>query len=275
MKLKHRLSENILFWMAVVFLAMGAALTFYEQGQVALTVNSMSIFRASGSANHLAGKRQLPIYCVQTEKPQVALSFDAAWGNEDTAQIMDILAKHQGKVTFFMTGSWVEKYPEDVKYIASQGHDLGNHSQNHKNMSQLSAEEIRRELAQVHDQVKALTGQEMTLFRPPYGDYDDQVVTVSRDMGYYPVQWDVDSLDWKDYGADSIVRTILDHKHLGNGSIILMHNGAKYTPAALDAVITGLKDAGYELVPISQLIYRDNYHIDHEGRQVPDTPPAA
>ena len=275
MKLKHRLSENILFWMAVVFLAMGAALTFYEQGQVALTVNSMSIFRASGSANHLAGKRQLPIYCVQTEKPQVALSFDAAWGNEDTAQIMDILAKHQVKVTFFMTGSWVEKYPEDVKYIASQGHDLGNHSQNHKNMSQLSAEEIRRELAQVHDQVKALTGQEMTLFRPPYGDYDDQVVTVSRDMGYYPVQWDVDSLDWKDYGADSIVRTILDHKHLGNGSIILMHNGAKYTPAALDAVITGLKDAGYELVPISQLIYRDNYHIDHEGRQVPDTPPAA
>ncbi len=275
MKLKHRLSENILFWMAVVFLAMGAALTFYEQGQMALTVNSMSIFRASGSANHLAGKRQLPIYCVQTEKPQVALSFDAAWGNEDTAQIMDILAKHQVKVSFFMTGSWVEKYPEDVKYIASQGHDLGNHSQNHKNMSQLSDEEIRRELAQVHDQVKALTGQEMTLFRPPYGDYDDQVVTVSRDMGYYPVQWDVDSLDWKDYGADSIVRTILDHKHLGNGSIILMHNGAKYTPAALDAVITGLKDAGYELVPISQLIYRDNYHIDHEGRQVPDTPPAA
>ena len=275
MKLKHRLSENILFWMAVVFLAMGAALTFYEQGQMALTVNSMSIFRASGSANHLAGKRQLPIYCVQTEKPQVALSFDAAWGNEDTAQIMDILAKHQVKVSFFMTGSWVEKYPEDVKYIASQGHDLGNHSQNHKNMSQLSAEEIRRELAQVHDQVKALTGQEMTLFRPPYGDYDDQVVTVSRGMGYYPVQWDVDSLDWKDYGADSIVRTILDHKHLGNGSIILMHNGAKYTPAALDAVITGLKDAGYELVPISQLIYRDNYHIDHEGRQVPDTPPAA
>ena len=239
MKLKHRLSENILFWMAVVFLAMGAALTFYEQGQMALTVNSMSIFRASGSANHLAGKRQLPIYCVQTEKPQVALSFDAAWGNEDTAQIMDILAKHQVKVSFFMTGSWVEKYPEDVKYIASQGHDLGNHSQNHKNMSQLSDEEIRRELAQVHDQVKALTGQEMTLFRPPYGDYDDQVVTVSRDMGYYPVQWDVDSLDWKDYGADSIVRTILDHKHLGNGSIILMHNGAKYTPAALDAVITG------------------------------------
>ena len=275
MKLKHRLSENALFWMAIIFLAIGASLTFYQQGNLALTASSMRIFQAEGTASHLSGKRQLPIYCVQTDKPQVALSFDAAWGNEDTAQIMDILAKHNVKVTFFMTGGWVESFPEDVKYIASQGHDLGNHSENHKNMSQLSDEEIRSELQKVHDKVKALTGQDMTLFRPPYGDYDDQVVTVSRDMGYYPVQWDVDSLDWKDYGTESIIKTVLNHKHLGNGSIILMHNGAKYTPAALDAVITGLQDAGYELVPISQLIYRDNYHIDHEGRQVHDSLPEA
>ena len=275
MKLKHRLSENALFWMAIIFLAIGASLTFYQQGNLVLTASSMRIFQAEGTASHLSGKRQLPIYCVQTDKPQVALSFDAAWGNEDTAQIMDILAKHNVKVTFFMTGGWVESFPEDVKYIASQGHDLGNHSENHKNMSQLSDEEIRSELQKVHDKVKALTGQDMTLFRPPYGDYDDQVVTVSRDMGYYPVQWDVDSLDWKDYGTESIIKTVLNHKHLGNGSIILMHNGAKYTPAALDAVITGLQDAGYELVPISQLIYRDNYHIDHEGRQVPDSLPEA
>ena len=275
MKLKHRLSENALFWMAIIFLAIGASLTFYQQGNLALTASSMRIFQAEGTASHLSGKRQLPIYCVQTDTPQVALSFDAAWGNEDTAQIMDILAKHNVKVTFFMTGGWVESFPEDVKYIASQGHDLGNHSENHKNMSQLSDEEIRSELQKVHDKVKTLTGQDMTLFRPPYGDYDDQVVTVSRDMGYYPVQWDVDSLDWKDYGTESIIKTVLNHKHLGNGSIILMHNGAKYTPAALDAVITGLQDAGYELVPISQLIYRDNYHIDHEGRQVPDSLPEA
>lgn len=275
MKLKHRLSENALFWMAIIFLAIGASLTFYQQGNLVLTASSMRIFQAEGTASHLSGKRQLPIYCVQTDKPQVALSFDAAWGNEDTAQIMDILAKHNIKVTFFMTGGWVESFPEDVKYIASQGHDLGNHSENHKNMSQLSDEEIRSELQKVHDKVKTLTGQDMTLFRPPYGDYDDQVVTVSRDMGYYPVQWDVDSLDWKDYGTESIIKTVLNHKHLGNGSIILMHNGAKYTPAALDAVITGLQDAGYELVPISQLIYRDNYHIDHEGRQVPDSLPEA
>lgn len=275
MKFRKRLSENALFWSALILLAIGAATTFYQQGTLAAAVGSPSILQSVQTADHHVKDRELPIYCVQTSKPQVALSFDAAWGNEDTMQLMDILARHNVKVTFFMTGGWVEKYPDDVKYIASQGHDLGNHSENHKNMSQLSDEEIRSELQEVHDKVKELTGQDMILFRPPYGDYDDQVVSVSREMNYYPVQWDVDSLDWKDYGTDSIISTVLNHKHLGDGSIILMHNGAKYTPSALEQIITGLQNAGYELVPISQLIYRDHYHIDHEGRQIPDQAPSA
>ena len=107
----------------------------------------------------------------------------------------------------------------------------------------------------------------MFLFRPPYGDYDNHVIKGVRACGYYPIQWDVDSLDWKDYGVDSIVDTVCNHKHLGNGSIILCHNGAKYTAQALDTLITTLKDKGYEFVPLSQLIIRDDYHLDHEGRQ--------
>lgn len=78
----------------------------------------------------------------------------------------------------------------------------------------------------------------------------------------------MDSLDWKDYGVDTIVNTVCNHKHLGKGSIILCHNGAKYTAQALESVITGLQEKGYQIVPISQLIYKDNYHMDHEGRQV-------
>jgi len=212
-------------------------------------------------------KRDLPIYCVATNEKKVALSFDAAWGNEDTKTILDILAKHNVKVTFFMTGEWVKKYPDDVKAIAAAGHDLGNHSENHKQMSRLSKEEIADEIMKVHNRVKELTGIEMNLFRPPYGDYNNTVVGTARDCGYYTIQWDVDSLDWKDYGADSIVKKCTQHKKLGNGSIILLHNGAKYTPEALERVITGLKDQGYELVPISQLIYTGEYTIDHEGRQ--------
>lgn len=216
------------------------------------------------------GGKELPIYCVQTDEPKIALTFDAAWGNEDTKQIMEILKKHDIKVTFFMTGGWVEKYPDDVKMILAEGHDLGNHSQNHKNMSQLSDSEKESELMTVHNKVKELTGYDMFLFRPPYGDYDNAVVKTARKCGYYAIQWDVDSLDWKDYGVDSIIKTVTQHKHLGNGSIILCHNGAKFTAQALDTMITTLKDAGYQFVPLSELIYRDNYHMDHEGRQIPD-----
>lgn len=212
---------------------------------------------------------QLPIYCVQTEEPKIALTFDAAWGNEDTKQILDILEKHDVKVTFFMTGGWVGSYPDDVKAILEAGHDLGNHSENHKNMSQLSDAEKTEELMSVHNKVKELTGYEMFLFRPPYGDYDDAVVENAKQNGYYTIQWDVDSLDWKDYGVDSIIDTVCNHKHLGNGSIILCHNGAKYTAQALDAMITNLKDKGYIFVPLSELIYRDNYEMNHEGRQIP------
>ena len=222
------------------------------------------------TVSNMQQQKELPVYCVQTEKPQVALSFDAAWGNEDTQTILDILAAHNVKVTFFMTGGWVEKYPEDVKKIAAAGHDLGNHSENHKNMSQLSASQQKEEIMKVHKKVKELTGVDMNLFRPPYGDYNSQLILTAKSCGYLPIQWDVDSLDWKDYGVDSIIQTVTQHKHLGNGSIILRHNGAKYTAQALDTVITKLQEQGYELVPISQLVYRENYHMDHEGRQIPD-----
>lgn len=211
--------------------------------------------------------RNLPIYCVETNEPKIALSFDAAWGNEDTREILSILEKHNTHVTFFMTGGWVEKYPEDVKAILAAGHDLANHSENHKNMSQLSDAQCKEEIMKVHNRVKELTGYEMFLFRPPYGDYDNHVITNAEDCGYYAIQWDVDSLDWKDYGTESIIQTVCNHKHLGNGSIILCHNGAKYTASALDTMLSNLEQAGYTVVPVSELIYRDDYYLDTEGRQ--------
>ncbi len=135
-------------------------------------------------------------------------------------------------------------------------------------MSRLSDDVKKDELMKVHEKVRDLTGYEMFLFRPPYGDYDNAVVNVAKDCGYFAIQWDVDSLDWKDYGVDSIIKTVTEHKHLGNGSIILCHNGAKFTAQALDTLITKLKDKGYTIVPVSELIYRDKYHLNHEGRQI-------
>ncbi len=226
--------------------------------------NNPDALRVSSNAS---GK-ELPIYCVQTEEPKIAISFDAAWGNEDTVQILEILAKHDVKATFFMTGGWVESYPEDVKAILAAGHDLGNHSETHPNMSELSKEEITLEVMTVHDRVKELTGYEMMLFRPPYGDYDNEVITTLKECGYYPIQWSVDSLDWKDYGVDQVISQVCENKHLENGAIILCHNGAKYTAQALDQMLTNLKEQGYQFVPISELIIKDNYSIDVTGKQI-------
>ncbi|WP_302625348.1 polysaccharide deacetylase family protein [uncultured Eubacterium sp.] len=254
------LLKRSILWLCVLLAVVG--LTYYYEEN--LFKNGWQALTASTST------KELPIYNVQTDKKQVALSFDAAWGNEDTQKILDTLKKYKINVTFFMTGGWVEKYPDDVKAINEAGHDLGNHSENHKHMPQLSTTEMADELNKVTEKVKALTGVTMHLFRPPYGDYDNNLIIQAKSCGYYTIQWNVDSLDWKNYGVDAIVNTVLNHKDLKNGSIILMHNGAKYTAEALPKVIEGLQEKGYTIVPISKLIYKDNYHMEHDGSQVSD-----
>ena len=214
-------------------------------------------------------ERKLPIYCVETEEPKVSVSFDAAWGADDTDELLKILADNDVKATFFLCGYWVEKYPEEVKKIAEAGHDLGNHSATHPHMSQLTAEQITEELQKCHQNVKELTGIEMDLFRPPFGEYDNEVIETATENGYYTIQWDIDSLDWKEQGAKAEIDQVLNHNHLGNGSIILFHNDAKYTPQVLDTILKGLKGKGYEIVPVSQLIHRGEFELNHEGRQIP------
>ena len=118
-----------------------------------------------------------------------------------------------------------------------------------------------------HHSTKELLDVDMNLFRPPFGEYNNTVMEALKECGYYIIQWDVDSLDWKEYGLQPLIDTVLKHKSLGNGSIILMHNNAKYTKDALESIIVGLKEQGYEMVPLSQLIIKDDYTIDHTGRQ--------
>lgn len=216
------------------------------------------------------GDKELPIYSVQTDEKKIAISFDAAWGAEDFPKIIEILDKHKIKTTFFMTGEWVEKNPDCVKLLVEKGHDLGNHSATHPDMTTLSKEKQKEQILGVHNAVKELTGYEMELFRPPYGAYNNDVIRTCYELGYFPVQWSVDSLDWKDYDANTIISNVCNHKALGNGSIILCHNGAKHTAEALDEILTNLKNQGYEIVPISELIIRENFHMDVTGKQIED-----
>jgi len=212
-------------------------------------------------------ERKLPIYCVQTEEAKVSVSFDAAWGADDTDELLRILEENDVKATFFLCGYWVEKYPEEVQKIAEAGHDLGNHSATHPHMSQLTAEQITEELQKCHQNVKDLTGIEMDLFRPPFGEYDNEVIETAKTNHYYTIQWDIDSLDWKEQGTDAEINQVLNHKHLGNGSIILFHNDLENTPAALDKILEHFSNEGYSFITASDLIYKENYTIRHDGTQ--------
>ena len=232
----------------------------------------MTIFYTTGSGQAIltaSVDRQLPIYCVQKENKVISLSFDAAWGNEDTQQLIDILEKYKIHATFFVVGDWVNKYPESVRALANAGHEIHNHSDDHPYMTKLSADEIIANVTACDDKIEQITGVRPFLFRPPYGDYNDTVINTLRSIGHYPIQWDVDSLDWKETGTQDIIDRVLQKAR--PGSIVLFHNAAKYTPEALPTVIEGLIREGYSFVPVSELIYRDNYTLDHTGRQIPVT----
>ncbi|MBZ4646361.1 MAG: polysaccharide deacetylase [Clostridia bacterium] len=223
---------------------------------------TISVFSA------LSLKRDLPIYYVDRQDKAISISFDAAWGNEDTQDLINILEQYKVKTTFFVVGGWVDKYPESVKALSDAGHEIMNHSNTHPHMTQLSVEKMKEEIKKCDDKIEAITGKRPFLFRPPYGDYNDKVVQACREMGHYTIQWDVDSLDWKELGVDAIVERVT--KRVKSGSIVLFHNAAKYTPAALPKILDTLQKEGYKIVPISELIYRDNYHIDHTGKQIPN-----
>lgn len=210
---------------------------------------------------------ELPIYCVDTDKPVLALTFDSAWGDEDLEEILAILKKHNVPATFFVTGEWVDKYPEAIKLIDENGHEVANHGNSHKHMPQISQEEMIQEIQTCHDKVYALIGKDMTSFRAPYSDWNDTVVDVAQALGYSAINHSVDSLDWKDYGVESIIQTVCEHKNLENGSIILLHNGATYTKDALDVMLTNLEEQGFSFVTVSELVYTENYSLDHTGKQ--------
>ena len=234
---------------------------------LAICVIIATVLLVTGSVGIVASQnRKLPIYCVKTDKKQIAISFDAAWGNDDTETLIKILKEHNVPATFFVVGAWVDKYPESVKALSDAGHRIENHSNTHPHMPQLSKEQIINELESCNNKIKAVTGRCPKLLRVPYGDYDNAVLETTESIGMYTIQWDVDSLDWKDHAtADSICKRVTSK--VKNGSIVLFHNDADHTPEALPTILKALKEQGYEFVFIEDLIYKENYEIIHDGTQ--------
>lgn len=211
--------------------------------------------------------RSLPIYCVDTTEKKLSISFDCAWGVEHTDELLRVMKEYNVRCTFFAVQFWVEKYPEYVKTIVEAGHEMGTHSRTHSYMSKLSKAKIVDELQTSAQAIESLTEKKVTLFRPPYGDYNNLLIDTCKEMHLYPIQWDVDSLDWKNLSAEEIALRIINGAK--NGSIILCHNNGLHTAKALPKIFSALQQRGFTFVPISELIYKQDYTIDQNGKQKP------
>ena len=233
---------------------------------VALVVMSMAVYKSTSASVYMGyAERKLPIYGVETDKKEIAITFDAAYGSDETVKIINILKEKNVTATFFLVGFWVDKYPDLVKTLDSSGIEIGTHSNTHPYMSKLSASQMQAELQTSVDKIKNITGKEVTLFRPPYGDYNDTLVTVAENMNIKPIQWSVDSLDWKGLNTSQMMARITPN--VENGSIILFHNNSDHIVEALPVIIDTLTEQGYSLVHVSDLIYHDNYTIRNDGIQ--------
>ena len=213
-------------------------------------------------------ERKLPIYCVDTTEKKIAISFDAAWGNEFTDDILNILDEYQARATFFLVGFWIDKFPDDVKEIQKRGMEIGSHSMTHPDMTTIGTDQIDKELDENAAKIKELIGKEPKLFRCPYGAYDNTFMEIAESKGYKVIQWDVDSLDWKDISTEQIVERVV--RNVKNGSIVLFHNNAQYVAQYLPQILQKLKADGYEIVPVGELIMYENYYMDHTGKQCKD-----
>lgn len=165
-----------------------------------------------------------------------------------------------------MVGNWVDKYPEAVKKIHEAGHEIGSHSNTHPHVNNLSSEKNLEEIKLSVKKIENLTGSKVELYRTPYGEYNDIVIQTAKENGYYPIQWDLDTLDYKGLTGDEMWNRIKNK--LKNGSIILSHNGTKHTSDSLDMLIKNIKKQGYEITTVSNLIYKDGFSIDNNGTQI-------
>ncbi len=232
-----------------------------------ITIIAIVYFSSGGAIAVISQqRRELPIYCVENSENKIALTFDCAWGSEDIPDILNTLKQSDVRATFFFVGLWAKKNPEAVKMIAEQGHDIANHSYSHFRMGSISNEKIRTEILEGDRILEGITGKKVDLFRAPYGDYNNSIIRIARELNHYTIQWDVDSLDWKPgISADEIKNRIL--RNVKSGSILLFHNDTPHTANILPDIIDMLKNKGYDFIPVSEIIIRDNYEIDHEGRQ--------
>jgi peptidoglycan/xylan/chitin deacetylase (PgdA/CDA1 family) len=235
----------------------------------ALLVSAAVIAAALGGFARMtaaSAREKRPIYCVETQKPQAALGINCAWGNEDIPALLAALKAHDVTATFFVAGSFCDMFPESVRMLADAGHEIASHSDSHRDLTKLSEEEVLEEIRESRRKLQEAAGKRVTLFRVPSGAYNTRVIELIEGEGLYPIQWSLDSLDYRAQSPEDIRRRLAK---LEAGAITLFHGGTKHTAAALPFVLADAKASGISFVPVSELIHPRPYTVDFEGKQRP------
>lgn len=188
-------------------------------------------------------------------------------GADDIQDIINTLEENNVKATFFAVGDWIKKFPESVKALSDSGMEIGNHSYSHAHVNKMSYEENVADIQKCNELITEITGTDVKFYRGPYGEYNNTVINAAKSQNMQVIQWDIDTLDYEGKTVEEMCTKI--KKKIRNGSIILMHNDTKYTASGLNQIIHTIEDEGYEIVPLDELIYWENYSINHEGRQIP------
>ncbi|HHY60025.1 MAG TPA: polysaccharide deacetylase family protein [Clostridia bacterium] len=209
------------------------------------------LFRAEVEVVSEAGLPQ-PIHRGSDQEPQVALTFNVDWGEEYVPGILNALDAYQAKATFFVTGRWAKKFPELTQEIAKRGHEIGNHGYSHPHPDRISKEKNQEEIKAAEKVINEITGVKTNLFAPPYGEHGAHVLKAADELGYKTILWTVDTVDW-DPGrtAEMIQGKVLER--VQNGAIILMHPTDR-TLKALPVILKSLKDKGYEMVTVTEVL---------------------
>ncbi len=224
-----------------------------------------TMFSSNKAQNVSSPIRQIPIYSVNRDDNAISITFDCAWGSADIDKIISVLEQHKCKATFFVLGTWAKDNAAAMKKLVEAGHEIGNHSYNHTYYTTLSEQEMLEDIKKCNDEIKKSCKIVPTLFRAPSGDYNNNVLQASKKAGLEYIQWSVDSLDWRKLDTDAMLKRIIPNTE--SGSILLFHNGTPHTADSLDKILTELEKKGFTFKTVSDLIYKENYTIDHTGKQ--------
>lgn len=198
----------------------------------------------------LSAKPQ-PIFHGNLSVPKIAFACNVFWGEEYLPSMLTTLDEHNSKITFFIGGSWAKRFPNAVIDLAARGHELGNHTYSHPHPNTLSKEKNKEQILRAQQLVEELTQRKTNLYAPPYGEYNDIVLSAAAELGYQTIMWSVDTIDWQRPPSDIIINRVM--KKVNNGAIILIHP-TESTAKALPELIKQLKSKGYTITTVSDIL---------------------